>query len=311
MSELKQSIKRGAQTGVNISVKVLLFMVPISFGITLLTYFGLIEYVARPFTGIFHHFGLPGNAIVPYITGVLVNGYSAVAIMVTMPLSLKEITILSAMILMAHNMPIESMIQKKAGANITLVIIARLLVSFVIGYVLNFLILDDGPVLRNALVNNEELTFDASLFIWFKNISWLGLKIVTIIISLTIINKVLEYNGILKRISKALHPVMQLFGLPDNSAIQWLSANLFGLVYGAGVILSHDPKNFSRTESNKLHLSIGISHSLIQETMIFAVIGAPLFWITVPRILSAIIAVWLFRLVISLFHTTASKTDLV
>ncbi|MFC0878750.1 hypothetical protein ACE01N_19300 [Saccharicrinis sp. FJH2] len=305
MANLKHIIWEGFKTGLTISVNILLFMIPISFAITVLQFYDIIDKLAVPFTPLFKHLGLSGETVIVYFTGVLVNCYSAIAIMITMPLTLKEITILAAILLIAHNMPIESMIQKKAGANALLITIIRLGMSIFLGYILNLIIPESGEILHRNFSPEATLSLSGTLLLWLSTNSILILKILVIINVLTVLNRILDHYGIIRTISGLFKPLMALFGISSETTVVWLAANLFGLVYGSGIILSQDKEKLSPYDLNKLHISIGISHSLVQETLIFVVIGAPLFWVTIPRIISAIVAVWIFILVKQLRFKTA------
>ena len=47
----------------------------------------------------------------------------------------------------------------------------------------------------------------------------------------------------------------------------------------------------SPEELETLHLSIGINHSLIEDTLLLVALGLSAFWLYVPRLLMAIVAV--------------------
>jgi len=77
----------------------------------------------------------------------------------------------------------------------------------------------------------------------------------------------------------------------------WLTAVIFGLSYGAAVIVSETKgSSFNREELENLHLSIGINHAIIEDPGLFMSLGLNPFWLWVPRFLAAIVAVHLFSL---------------
>jgi len=51
----------------------------------------------------------------------------------------------------------------------------------------------------------------------------------------------------------------------------------------------------TKEELERLHISIGINHSIIEDPAIFAVLGLHIFWLLVPRLIMAIIAVQIYR----------------
>jgi hypothetical protein len=77
----------------------------------------------------------------------------------------------------------------------------------------------------------------------------------------------------------------------------WLTAVVFGLAYGGAVIVE-EAKNgdLSPEELEILHLSIGINHSMIEDPLLFMALGLSAFWLWVPRLIMAILAVHVLRL---------------
>ena len=77
----------------------------------------------------------------------------------------------------------------------------------------------------------------------------------------------------------------------------WLTAVIFGLLYGAAVIVEAAKKgNFTRQELHRLQVSIGINHSMLEDPALFLSLGLSPFWLWVPRMLAAIIAVHCLKL---------------
>lgn len=63
--------------------------------------------------------------------------------------------------------------------------------------------------------------------------------------------------------------------------------------------------NLSKEELETLHLSIGINHSLLEDTLLMVSLGLSAFWLYVPRLLMAIIAVHL----LTLWHGLRNRRD--
>jgi hypothetical protein len=53
----------------------------------------------------------------------------------------------------------------------------------------------------------------------------------------------------------------------------------------------------SRKNSDILNYHIAVSHSLLEDTLLFVAIGVCAWWITIPRVILAGIVVWLKRLI--------------
>jgi len=85
---------------------------------------------------------------------------------------------------------------------------------------------------------------------------------------------------------------MRLLGLEKKVGLLWLTAVVFGLSYGAAVIVSEARNgSFTQAELEDLHISIGINHAIIEDPAIFLSLGLSPFWLWVPRFIAAIIAV--------------------
>ena len=86
-------------------------------------------------------------------------------------------------------------------------------------------------------------------------------------------------------------------GLDQRVGILWLTANVFGLAYGGAVIVEEVKEGYlDRQELERLHLSVGINHSMVEDPALFLSIGLSAFWLWIPRFMTAIIAVHLFDL---------------
>jgi hypothetical protein len=123
------------------------------------------------------------------------------------------------------------------------------------------------------------------------------LKIAVIVVSLTVAQKVLDEMGAIRFLSRVLYPLMWALGLSRKVAFLWLVANTLGLAYGGGIIVEEARTGrLSKSDVNALNISVALCHSLLEDTILFVAVGAFALWITVPRLVMAAAAVWIFRL---------------
>jgi len=54
--------------------------------------------------------------------------------------------------------------------------------------------------------------------------------------------------------------------------------------------------NLTKKELERLHLSIGINHSIVEDPALFLALGLSAFWMWIPRLITAVVAVRLFDL---------------
>ena len=271
-------------------------MVLLSFIILLLQYVGVIEWISYWLTPIFSHFGLPGEAALAYVSGYFVNCYSAIAVMTTLDLSTRAATILSVMVLCSHNMILETTVQHKTGSPIIKIIIIRTLSAFILGWILNKIM--PGNFETSSMTNNvhEELTFLIMLKDWMlrtaKNVTLMAV----IVYFLTVLQKILTEYGIIEYISKFLKPVMIFFGLPQKTAFLWVVSNTLGLAYGAGIMIEEAEKGETTKEENDLlNCHIGISHSNLEDLLLFTAAGGAYLWMLLSRWCMSFLIVWGIR----------------
>ena len=273
-------------------------MIPISLIVTLLQFFGIIGWVAEFLNPAFKLIGLSGQCAFVFLTSILLNIYSAIAVISSLSLSMKEITILAVMCLISHNMIIESLIQKKTGTSVVQMVLLRILSSIFCAFILNKILLNDNyqSITQNTLIDNTTLSI--VMYNWLFNILELSVKVIFFVTSLMIIQKILERSGIIILISKLLSPVLKIMGLPAKTSFLWIVSNVLGFAYSSAIIFEEVEKgNLSQKDINLFNYHVSISHSLLEDTLLFLAIGVSMIWLIIPRLIIAIIAVWLYRFI--------------
>lgn len=272
-------------------------MTLVSFVIMLLQYLGVIEWISYWMTPLFSHFGLPGEAALAYVSGYFVNCYSAIAVMTTLDLGTRAATILSVMVLCSHNMFVETTVQHKTGSSVARIVAIRTLSAFILAWVLNKIM--PGSFETSSISDNvqEKLTFVAMLNDWFFRTLKNVIIMTVLVYLLTVLQKILTEYGIIEYISRFLKPVMIFFGLSQRTAFLWLVSNTLGLAYGAGIMIEEAEKGETTKEENDLlNHHIGISHSNLEDLLLFAAVGGAYLWMLLSRWAMSWILVWERRL---------------
>ncbi|MBR5146797.1 MAG: nucleoside recognition protein, partial [Bacteroidales bacterium] len=120
---------------------------------------------------------------------------------------------------------------------------------------------------------------------------------------LTLLQKILTEFGIIQYISRFLKPVMIFFGLSPRCAFLWLVSNTLGLAYGAGIMIEEAEKGDTTKEENDLlNMHIGISHSNLEDLLLFTAAGGAYLWMLLSRWGMSLIWVWFFRVTKTLSH---------
>lgn len=300
MKNFKERIISTVKGAIPGTVKTCLWVVKVtvlvSFAIMILKYLNVIPWISAALEPLFHVVGLPGEAALAYVSGYFVNVYSAIAVSVTLDMDIREMTILSAMVLCAHNMIVETAVQKKTGTSAVRIVVIRTISSVVLGLVLNMILPEMGKEGTAAVVESQSLTFWETFKDWVVSTLGLVVKMITIIFSLNILQRILSEFGIIKWISKFLKPLLAVFGLPARSSFLWIIANIIGLAYGAAAMIdeaSNGKLNQKDIDLTNIHISI--SHSNLEDVFLLASVGAVWWILVLSRWVMSIILVWGYR----------------
>lgn len=269
--------------------------VPVSFGVLLLDFFGVLNYIAGYTAPVFNLIGLPGVSAVVFITSIFTNIYSVVAVLAMLGLPLREGTILATMCLISHGFLIESAVMKRTGSSVTRMILVRLSGSFLVAWMLNMIMPGDMTQEVQGIIA-AQTDFTAALVHWLKSISATVIKILILVNLLLIFQQIMEEFGWISLINKPLRPLMKLLGLPQSTTLSWVVANLIGLAYGSAIMIDQKEKGkMNSKDADLLNHHVAISHSQLEDPLLFITLGYALHWLIWPRILLAVIAVWLRR----------------
>ena len=280
-------------------------IVPVSFVVTLLDFYGVIEWISIYTAPLFRLIGLQGNAAVVYFSSLFLPLYAPIAIIATLPLTLREITILALMCLITHNLPIECAVQRRSGTPFWQTLVIRLTFSILGGILLNLILPESLALLDNSTTNTTEVydkskfsTLNSQLLHWLTNTISLCIKIILIITALMYGQFLLKRYGIINKIARPLAPLMRLCGLQPSSAFLWLVAQIVGLTYGAGIMAQEiEESGADREELHRINLHISVNHSLIEDTAIFCMLGVAWYFLVIPRLIFAIIIVQTYNFI--------------
>lgn len=274
---------------------VMKIVVPTSFVVMLLNFYGVITWLSSFAEPLFSLIGLPGKAAVVYISGLCLPLYVPLALMSTLSLNLREVTILALMCLTAHNLPVESAVQRKCGLQLAVSLPLRIGFSLLGGALLNLLVPAEVALLLPSIARSVLQPVDlwGAVSDWFISTASLCVKLLVIVTLLMFLQDYLKRHGILQLILKPLAPFMIMCGLKPSSSFMWLIANIVGLTYGAGIMAQEvQEADADRRELRLVNAHIALNHSLLEDTAIFAMIGVGWYWLIIPRLCFALIAVW-------------------
>jgi len=113
-------------------------------------------------------------------------------------------------------------------------------------------------------------------------------QIALIVVPLMIVLEIAEGNGWLQKLSPYAARPFRWIGVSEEGVFPLVVAMVFGLTYGSGLIINHvRTGQISAQEAKIIGTFMAIAHALIEDTLIFLVLGAPLLLLVVPRLLLA------------------------
>ncbi|MCF6459627.1 nucleoside recognition domain-containing protein [Clostridium sp. Cult3] len=125
------------------------------------------------------------------------------------------------------------------------------------------------------------------------------LSMAKIIIPLMIAMEILKDVKILEKVSKKLKPIAKLFDISSESVFPLMIGIVFGLVYGAGIIMeSVEEKNLSNKDLYVVMIFLVACHAIFEDTLIFVAVGANLWLLFITRLVVAIVVAYFVSKVI-------------
>lgn len=291
-------LKKSGQT----SIWLLKIILPISLAFRLLDYTGVLVYFADFLDPVFIHLGLPGSTAIIFITSIFLPLYAPLAIITSMTLTLRELTILALMCQVAHNLPVESAIQAKTGTSFWAMFSIRIFMSLLIGFVLNVILPQNMGMPSFLQTSPEVMNSLGDVFVaWLITSVRISILIIAIVTILMVTYRLLEEFNLINKLSKSIEPILKVFGLPKSTGFLWLIGNIVGLAYGGALMINQmkDGK-VTKAEGSLLNYHLAISHSILEDNLLFVALGVSLWWILIIRLIAAWIVVWLRRLFLNI-----------
>jgi hypothetical protein len=114
-------------------------------------------------------------------------------------------------------------------------------------------------------------------------------KLVLIIVPLVTLFELLRYLPVFRRTGEAVDPLMRGIGLTREAALPLFTGVFLGIAYGAGIIIRvAQEKRLPSRELFLMGLFLATCHAVVEDTLIFAVIGGSAWIMLGARLVLAI-----------------------
>lgn len=296
-------VSRILQDALHIYVTLLKILIPALLIVKGLELLGMIKWLGTVLAPLMNILGLPEQMGVVWAAALFTNLYTAIAVFFQvageMPLSVEQVTVLGALMLVGHSLPVEGAVAKRAGVPWWETLILRvggaLLLAWLLHCFYSYFGLLQAPV---ELVWQPNFSSSPTLSGWaVAQLETLAL-IFVIILALIVVLKLLKKLGLERWIHLGLLPLLKLLGISRSAANVTVIGFTLGLSYGAGLLI-RDVQNgvLSKRDSTLALCFLGLCHSVIEDTLLILMLGADIAGILWARlhfavIVTAMIARW-------------------
>lgn len=285
--------KMGCRAGLRTAWSLGKVLFPVTFLVAVLQHTPAIDWAVSLFAPVMGWIGLPGDAAIPLVLGNVLNLYAAIGAVLTMEFTVKQVFIIAVMLSFSHNLLVEGALCKKIGISFLAVSAMRLFMAFSSAGLIHLLWSGGGEVARYGLVAPEEAAVSGFLPITLNALETAvtgTVQFSVVVFLLMIMIQVLRDLRVLDFVSKKLATSMHFLGIPERGAITMAAGLLFGLAFGAGVIIEQArEQSFSKRDLYVMLLFLSGCHAIMEDTLLFVPLGIPVWALLLIRVIVAII----------------------
>jgi hypothetical protein len=294
-------LRDGLYKGVRSLLRLAKFVLPTVFLLALLQHSPLFPLLATWLSPLTAPLGLPGNAALQLLTGLVINKFAGIAGLLLLPLSPAQFFTAAVFLALAHNVIMELLIVWQSRLPVVWLALLRTVIAYGAGVLTHVTLLATGwlsaqplHLLQNTLSPATDTTS-----LW-RSASWQSvhamLTLAMYLLPLFLFLELLKQLYWMERLETLAAPLTRSLRLPPSLARALLSGLLLGVATGAGVIeqslqeqqMQEQPA--TRRDLWRLNVFLLLFHSLFEDTLMFAILPVPIFFIACTRFIVAWVA---------------------
>jgi len=309
---LKQFLKNSLTEIKVICIPLYKILIPFIFIIKILEEIGVIKIISNFFEPVVQLMGLPAELGIVWVTAIIINVYAGIVVFVnvvpTLDLTVAQITVLTLIILIAHNILVESSVSRAAGVSFFYAAFLRIGMAFIAGLILSRIYSNFGFLQEKFSLVLEQQAVHADYYSWIKgqikNLIYIFVIICILVFSLNFLKAI----GVEKLIRKLLERPLKIMGI-SPSAINIIIVGLtIGIQFGGGLLIKEAKSGTINKQSILLSLSLlNLVHAVIEDTILMTILGGHISGILFFRVIFSLIVVLGILFLYKKFHTLFDK----
>lgn len=287
------TIKKGLAVGAKTTWTLGKIIFPVTLIVSLLQHTPILQWLIKLVAPLMGWIGLPGDAAIPLVLGNFLNLYAGIGAILTLHLTVKEVLILAVMLSFSHNLLVEVTVAGKVGVNVVLAVAVRVSLAIVSAFFIHLVWQGGNDIAQYGLISNsgEQLTSWSDAILAGVQKAFVGIvQLAMIVIPLMVGIQVLKDLKWLDVFSRWMAPVTKALGMKENTSMTLAAGLLFGLAYGAGVMIQAVKEDgVSKKDVTLAFLFLSACHAVVEDTLLFVPLGIPVWPLLLIRLTTAII----------------------
>ena len=277
-------------------------MIPMIIVIKVFEEFGGIELLSQWLSPVMSLVGLPSEMGLVWATTLVTNMYAGLVVFIStdVDLTVAQVSILGTLMLLAHSLPIEVAVAKKAGVGVVATLVTRLGGSLLMGWILHQ-IYQGGDLLNTPakVIWRHAPVSDPSYVAWaidqLKSLAMIFVIIATLMTFL----RLLKLLGIEKLMAILLKPILSVLGISREATNLTIVGITLGVSFGGGLLINEAKRGvISPRDIFVAMMLLNLLHSLIEDTLLILLIGADFMTIFWGRMVFAVTVIGMLAFVL-------------
>lgn len=295
-TQVTQAIGSIVKDSLQVFVELLKVMLPALVAVKIAQTFGFVDSLGILLSPVMALLGLPAVLGIVWATALATNLFTALVVFFQMAgelsLTVEQVSVLGIILLLAHSLPVEGAVAKRAGIPWWTTITLRVGGAIVLGTAMHNAYSALDIYQMPAQFHWQPAQVDDTLLSWLVSQFYTLAIAFVIITALITLMRVLKALGIERLLHLMLAPFLRTLGIGKAATNVTVIGATLGLSYGAGLLIRDiDAGAMSRRDAYLSICFIGLAHSLIEDTLLILTLGADLSSILWVRLTFAFVVI--------------------